>query len=848
MTDFVISLSDKTAHDPDLTGSKGAALARMVSAKLPVPRGFVVTTSTFRSVSESLINELAILDASGSTSDNALKSASALVRHGILAAAFPHGMASQIRSAWKTLGSPAVSVRSSSTAEDLAGTSFAGQYDTYLNVTSFNELLEKVRLVWASLHSAHAIGYRRRNGMSHTDAYMAVVVQTQLRPDASGVMFTRDPITGKQQFVVSAARGLGEGVVAGTAEADRYVLRPRVGTLISSEVSEKKVQVVTSRNGGIQTASVQAREQNKPALTSRQLTQLAGYGRRLVELFGSPQDIEFAVENRKLQILQSRPMTAVEKEERPDVPWNQEINRNYTWQRRGGPYYRLEQDAAVERLKHMKTCYDETASGMTADHVGHVTNGCLYVRPNEASEGVIKKRHQLQTRRVNASLRKGKSYFEDVLQGIVENRLDRLNKWKAAVKTFADLVAYLEASIETMGYVQGNLHWRQGKPAGRSDWHKEFSEITGEPEPKANVFLQAIPNRMTMLITRIVELAQIAQSDTELKRIFLGREFDQLSLRDISKRKQAKRFRTRFKAMMRIYGQRSAHGYGTSAGFSTPTWNIDHTLPFEFIATYVEQDLKALHRLERRALADRLRATARTRRKLSKDPKKLDRFNSALTEAEMGVRFLEDHNYYMEQLTIGTMREAIFDAGQALVRRGQVEHPDDVFHFSIAELKRIARKKTLSDLRPFVAERSEERDRRRRMKPPATLGKKPTKDKTKPGDGPVAGLVGSVIHGASASSGRVTGRAVVALPDSEHPRIHPGDILVAPNVGPDWTPVFATIGGLVLDSGSLGQHAALMAREYRIPSVMQTKEASRLIKDGQVVTVDGDAGTVELDH
>jgi phosphohistidine swiveling domain-containing protein len=848
MIDFVLSLSDQTAHDPDLAGSKGAALARIVSAKLPVPRGFVITTSTFRAVSNTLSKELTILDESGSTSDNALKTASAHARHAILGAGFPRGAVSLIRSAWKAIGSPAVSVRSSSTAEDLADASFAGQYDSYLNVTSFNELLEKIRMVWASLHSPHAIGYRRRNGMSHAGAHMAVVVQTQLQPDASGVMFTRDPITGKKQFVVSAARGLGEGVVAGTVEADRFVLRPRVGTLISSEVSTKKVQVIASRSGGIETVSLQTREQKKPTLTSRQLTQLAGYGRKLAELFRSPQDIEFAVENRKLQILQSRPMTAIEKQALPDVHWNKGINQKHTWQRRGGPYYRLEQDAAVERLKHMKTCYDETGSSMTANHVGHVTNGCLYVRPNAVGERALKKRHQLQTRRVNASLRKGKSYFEDVLQGYVENRLNKLKKKKNRIESFADQVDYLEASVETMGYIQGNLHWRQGKPGGRGSWHKQFSEITDEPEQNANVFVQAIPNRMTMLISRIVELAQIVQSDAKLKRIFLGREFDALSSRDISKRKRAKQFKARFKAMMRVYGQRSAHGYGTSAGFATPTWNIDHTLPFEFIATYVEQDLNALHRHETRALADRLRATVRMRRKLSKDPDKLDGFNSALAEAEIGVRFLEDHNYYMEQLTVGTMREAIFNTGQDLVKRGQIEHADDVFHFSITELKRIARKKTLGDLRSFVTERSEERERRRRMKPPATLGKKPKKVKPKPGDEPIAGLVGNVIRGASASSGRVTGRAVVALPGKEHPRIHPGDILVAPNVGPDWTPIFATIGGLVLDSGSLGQHAALVAREYRIPSVMQTKEASRLIKDGQIITVDGDAGTIELNR
>jgi len=845
MNELVVSLTDPATTEAALTGSKGAALAIMKQAKFPIPQGFVVTTEAFQAVAGSLNEGLAHLGDSSSTSENALRAASADARRLILHADFPRGAVARIRSAWKVMGSPAVSVRSSSTAEDLADASFAGQYDSFLNVTSFDAILARIRDVWVSLHSAHAIGYRRRHRMSHADAHMAVIIQRQLTPNTAGVMFTRDPVTGKRQFVINAARGLGEGVVAGTVQSDRFELRPKAGTLLSSNISEKKSRVVTSTDGGIETIAVAASDQKKPALTNRQLAQLASIGRKLARLFGSPQDIEFAVEAGRISILQSRPMTAIEPADKPDEPWNKVINRKYTWSRRGGPYYRLEQDTAVERLKHMKDCYDETGSSMTANHVGHVINGCLYVRPNEVGERTLKKRHAIQTRNVDASLKKGKSYFEDVLQAIVEDRLNRLKKQRAAIKTFTDRVNYMEACVVTMGYVQGNLHWRQGKPGGRGDWHKEFSEITGEPSNKANVFLQAIPNRMTMLIDRIIELARIVQSDRELKRIFVEREFDELTLRRIVARQKTRQFRNRFSAMMRVYGQRSGHGYGTGSGFSTPTWSIDHTLPFEFIATYVEQNLTKLDQQGKRAHDQRLLAATRMRRKLSSDPDKLERFNQSLSNAEMGVRFLEDHNYYMEQCTIGTMREAIYSVGLALVKRGQIDHPDDVFHFSIAELKRIGKKKAEEDLRIHMIERTEELERRKRMKPPATLGKKPKpgSEKERP-----TGLDGDIIRGASASSGRVTGRAVVALPNKEHPRIHPGDILVAPNVGPDWTPVFATIGGLVLDSGSLGQHAALVAREYRIPSVMQTKEASRLIKNGQTITVDGDAGTVELNH
>jgi len=846
MNNFVVSLSHPSARDAALTGSKGAALARITKAGLSIPPGFVVTTALFQAVTTKLGEGLSILDGSGSTSENALKDASAPVQRLIIDAPLPGGAAALIRSAWKAIGNPAVSVRSSSTAEDLADASFAGQYDSYLNVTSAKDLLEKVKLVWASLHSAHAIGYRRRHSMSHQEAHMAVVVQRQLSPEASGVLFTRDPVTGKNQMVISAALGLGEGVVAGTAQTDRFVLRPIAGTLITCDIVAKKARIANAPGGGIEAVAVDASDQQKAALNKPQLAKLAHVGRKLVKLFGGPQDVEFATLEGKVQILQSRPMTAIEPAAKADEPWNRGLDRSFSWNRRGGPYFRLEQDAAVARLKHMKDCYDETGSSMTAHHIGHVANGYLYVRSNEVGERTLKKRHKLQTQRVDASMKKGKSYFEDVLQAIVEERLDKLRLQRAGAKTFAAQVDYMKACIETMGYVQGNLHWRQGKPGGRGNWHKEFSEITGEAKPQANLYVQAIQNRMTRVISQIRDLAKIVQSDSILKRIFIERDFETLGLLEVSRRPKVKQFHIRFKAMMRVYGIRAGHGYGTGSGFATPTWNMDHTIPFEYIAAYVEQNLAALDQQEKQARAERVNATQRMRRRLAHDADKLKRFNQALTEATIGVRFLEDHNYYMEQCTIGTMRQSIHAVGQALVDRGQLDAPDDVFHFSVKELERIGQKKKHEDLRPCVTERSEELERRRRMNAPASLGKKPKRSDNRDEAEQAAGLDGDVIRGASASSGQATGKAVVVRADRQRPRIRPGDILVASNVGPDWTPVFAIIGGLVLDSGSLSQHAALVAREYRIPAVMQTKEASKIIRDGQQITVDGDAGMVKL--
>lgn len=635
-------------------------------------------------------------------------------------------------------------------------------------------------------------------------------------------------------------------MVSGSIQTDRFVLHPKTGKLLSSDVATKETKIVSNKKGGITTVPVAKTSKDKPALTQKQLNNLATFGQQLAKLFKSPQDIEFAATGKTLHILQSRPMTAVETVVEPDEPWDASVNKRHHWRYRGGPFNRLEEEYTLERMDQMRVCYEETGSSMTYDHVPHLTNGYVFVRSNKHNKKTLAKLYARQSRRVNTYLRQGKSYFEGALQSLIEDQLAELKQMHNAISNFSDLVDYLEAAIKTCAYVQGNLHWRQGKPGGRPDWPAEYHKITGRPALEAHTFTQAVQNRMTRLITRIRELARIVQKDPKLRQIFAERQFDTLTSPDIQNRKNVNYFHTRFQSMMRVYGLRTGQGYGTSSNFVTPTWNMDHTLPFEMIASYAEQNLNKLDRLEHEARTERINAIRKTRQQLANDPKKLKRFNNGLKLATIGVRFLEDHNYYMEQCTVGTMREAIFEVGQKMVQKNMTNAPDDVVHFSVAELKKLAQEKIPGDQRAFVRHRIEEREHRKRMNPPRTLGKAPKKTGTKSEENEDVGLHGNIIKGTGASRGHVTGKAVVALPNKPRPKIHPGDILVAPNVGPDWTPTFAIIGGLVLDSGSLSQHAALVAREYRVPSVMQTKEASSAIQTGQTITVDGDNGIVKI--
>lgn len=843
MSRTVLGLNEAQAKKAELTGGKGANLAKMVLAKLPVPNGFVVTTEVFQSVVVSL-PEVEKLQAVDPSNHRALERASVKVRAAILKCELPAEVEAEIVSAFEKMGASAVSVRSSSTAEDLEEASFAGQYDSFLNVDSAEDLIARMKDVWVSLYSPHAVMYRHRHKIPFEKVSMAVVVQEQLTPDVAGVLFTKDPVSGKRQYVVTAVLGLGEGVVAGTAEADRFVLAPKTGKVIESDVASKTMRVVATETGGIETEVVPDDLGEAPTLTPAQLKKLADYGRKLARMNKGPQDIEFAVVNKKVALLQARAITALEEEVPPDEPWDKGASKRYTWNRRRGPCTRLEEAYLREHADQMRVCYEEVGSSMTQNHVSHFANGYLFMRTNKHDDKTQKRLEARQTRRVNASLKKGKSYFEDVLQGMIEDRLADLKVQRTQAKTLSDLVTYMEDCMKMAAWVQGNLHWRQGKPGGRPDWTKTFHEVTGEPPLDAHIYTMAIQNRMTHLVDRIRELARITQGDRVLKRIMLNRAFDDLYEKRVKERSAGALFWKKFRSMLRVYGQRNGAGYGASNSFTTPTWNMDWSIPFAVIASYVEQDLNKIDQRERDARKERVRATAAMRRKLAHDPKKLKQFNEGLEQAVMGVRFLENHNYYMEQCSIGTMREAVYAVGQAFVKNDLIEHPDDVIHLTLEELKAVAESK--EEQRALVREREREHELRKRMKAPQTIGNPPKPKEDGESDGPKRGLDGNTIYGASASAGRYRGKALVVEAGKPHAKVHPGDILVAGNVGPDWTPTFAIIGGLVLDSGSLGQHAALVAREYRIPAVMMTQEASKVIKTGQVITVDGDNGVVEL--
>ncbi len=314
MTESVLWFDDVDNDDIDRVGGKGASLGEMSRNDFPVPPGFVFTTAAYRRfLDEAGIREelFDAVDVDPEDSE-ALRDAHERAEELILGAEMPEDLRLAAVESYSKLDEEFVAVRSSATAEDLPDASFAGQQETYLNVKGENEVVEKIKDCWASLFTERAIYYRNENGFPHDEVEIAVVVQAMVDADKSGVMFTSHPSTGEPRVVVEAAWGLGESVVSGGVTPDNYVFDRQSQEILKATVARKKTMHVKDASTG-ETVEEEVPEDRveERVLSEDEVRELAGVGEKLEEHYGSPQDVEWAMVDDELYVLQSRPITTI---------------------------------------------------------------------------------------------------------------------------------------------------------------------------------------------------------------------------------------------------------------------------------------------------------------------------------------------------------------------------------------------------------------------------------------------------------------------------------------------------------------------------------------------------------
>jgi pyruvate,water dikinase len=812
----------------------------------------------------------------------------AAVRSAILQTPVPSDITAAIMAAYQALGTGetvAVAVRSSATADDLPGASFAGQQETFLNVIGAEAVLDATRRCWASLWTDRAVSYRASRGIDPGSVRLAVVVQRMVDAQVAGVLFTANPLTGKRrQAVIDANPGLGEAVVVGATTPDHFVVDTSSGKIVERRVGDKQVVVQAVAGGGTERRE-QPTEDGSACLSDAQVRTLAALGVQVEVHFGVPQDIEWTIDAAgALWLLQARPITTLF----PlplDAPVSDEPLRVYlcftvqqgTFQPftpigisamrliaseiatfLGFPPHDTLQGPRFVTEAAARVFLDVT--GALRSIVGRTILTQVLVQA-EAQAAVIFERlgseprlSLVKTPRWSLVLAIGRVLVRTRLPYALLRALARPDSARThllqlidRLRNAANVTATTDphhrvATVEQLFFdtLPRLLSATAPVMLGSIGTFALASRLLGNlaSEDERRTVLRGLPNNPTMEMNLALwALAQTVRVDPPTTVLVQNTSPAQLS--DVfcsgALPPPLQHGLTQFLA---IYGHRSVN----ELDLGVPRWLEDPTYLFSMLASYFQlRDLdKAPDRQFQRAAQEAeamLAELTRRARRASLLRGLLVGFFLRRARALGGLREMPRSAL---ALLLAQARTLFLPAGEALTQTGRLVHADDIFFLSLPEVYAAL---DGADFRSTAGERRAQyaQERARRSVPLVLLS-----DGTTPAAQPVAGdATGHLLRGIPASPGRATGPARVILEPHAAQLAH-GEILVAPSTDPGWTPLFLTAGGLVMETGGAMSHAAIVAREYGIPAVVGVAEATKRIQTGQSVTVDGSSGTVTI--
>jgi len=866
---YILPLNDKTAS-LELTGGKGASLARLLSAGQPVPDGFHITTDAYRDfVAENQL-QLVIEEAMKQLNldvPSTLEEVSRQIRQAFLKAEMPQQASAEIVNAYADLPgiNPAVAVRSSATVEDLPEASFAGQQETYLNMSGASHVLDAVRQCWASLWTGRAIRYRAQQGIHAKGAALAVVVQMLIPAEAAGVLFTVNPVTGnRNQVQISAAWGLGDAVVGGRVTPDDYLVDKRINKVLQKNIADKEVRTIRV-NGGAEDQLVPENLRKVQVLAEEDIRNLAVLGRRIEELFGLPVDIEWAMADGNLYILQARPITAL-----PDafVPPPEE------WElpEEKGRYMRASIiDMMPEPLSPLfatmgVAMYNNAMLDMLEEITGvrrekfppelvTTIQTYAYMKVNYSAKEWWAMLYGLAPRMKGLITAGPKHFREEALPAYRDKvallaqkdptRLSANELWNDAHElTFTALYFLAVLQVDTLGASAGseglftNLYNR---------FYKEKFKLD------APAFLMG-HNTIPMQADKAIwDLAMWVRENDTLKEYLAGTKTSQIveDLEDAQSRAGIEN------SIWQEWLQRMAY-YRREFGYILYDLDFACEIPGENPAPALEV-LKMILRgegtdpYERQERLERQRLEAVSRLKDTARGLKGWAVRRALRWATNTSEVRED-SIASIGLAYPGLRKVLRELGQRLAEAGVIQDAGDIYWLEedeiAARLDKLEAGKQMESLAESVQQRKSINQAAAKYLPPTQIPYSKTYmgiplEVFVPGEG---GQEGDRLKGVGASAGKVAGPARVILGPEEFDQMRQGEILVAKQTTPAWTPLFAMASAVVTDIGGPMSHGSIVAREYGIPAVMGTVAATRVIKTGQVIHVDGGAGLVALDE
>lgn len=888
----------------ETAGGKGANLARLLAAGLPVPDGFVLPVSAYRAfvsqhnLARTIDATLAGLDAGNSW---ALEAASASIRAGFANGAVAPALRAALAGSYRRLGEPPVAVRSSATAEDLPDLSFAGQQDTFLNVRGLDALCAAVVQCWSSLWTARAIGYRARNGIDQRSVALAVVVQAMAPAQASGVLFTANPLTGRRtETVIDATLGLGEALVSGQVEPDHYVIDPARGAILHKTLGAKGT-VISARLGG---GTVTEQQDNRAvsAIPDAVALELAALGSRVQALYASPQDIEWAWDGDRLYLLQARaitslyplpdgmPMTplqvmfafaAVQGIFEPMTPLGQDTIKLVLSGARGvfglSPDFGRQQVivSAGERLYINCTAVLSNRIGREVlpriiraiDPGVAQAFGAAIHDPRLAPSGPPLRRDSLRRilgfllpmlRRIVRIWRDPAAARRDLARNMDVALADGAERAAATGDLWTDYTRRIDLLLAT-GNLFPDLIVPQGVAAvvaGMAPFFGVLQRFADEAaaesgQPEVALLPLKIARSLPYNVTTEMDLALwqaalIIRGDEESAQMFAS-----IPAADLAQDYLAGRLPPVAQMAVAIF----LHQYGMRGpgeiDIGRSRWREQPEPLMQTLQSYLAitdpqaaPDVVFSRGAGEAAAAVQQLAAAVARTLGGPIKARLVRWAAMRYRALGGLR--EAPKFFAVRM-LGLIRQGLLESGAALAAAGLIDQPDDLFYLYVAELQEIAALREVSPtLRSAIAERRARHERElRRKQLPRVLFSDGTACYEGVRAAANAASAANAIVGDGVSPGVVEGIVHVVF-NPAGAQLAPGEILVCPGTDPAWTPLFLAAGGLVTEVGGMMTHGSVVAREYGIPAVVGVHEATTRLHSGQRIRVDGSAGMIVI--
>ncbi|AZZ94446.1 phosphoenolpyruvate synthase [Hahella sp. KA22] len=894
----IVEVSGQQKSNTQSLGGKASSLNTLAAAGFPVPRAYCLTVDAYASfLQESGLDQwisgLEQWDASAFTQ----------IRQRIEDTQLPSSLRQAIVGAYKDIGAERVAVRSSAISEDSEEHSFAGQYDTYLHVENEENLVDCVKRCWGSFWTERAHAYegrqdqRRSNDANAPKQGIAVVIQAMIDADAAGVLFTADPLNGDpQRTVIESCWGLGEGVVSGQVTTDTFVVDNQKMELLEQTLREKPVMSTRAENGGVCLRKTATDKINAPTLNENEALALAGYANAIRSHYGREMDIEWALKDGKIWILQARPITVTPT--RGDNRLFADADESNSYIRDNALFSRMDTGEIVTGLMTplgLSFCrfYQHKVHGPAVKTMGlldigdsqhymgylqghvylNISASAMLLTQCPPTRDPLKFTKRYSTEEVDLNFYTNP--YGKAPQGLQYLKsagywtLYQVRNLMTAERTVRDMISlrkreterFLKLDLSAMSLSELNAemqridrYFLESCAAYMPFFLQSFALYDALAElcekwlgdtskGLQNRIKASLSNLRTIEVTRgVCDLAASIQRSNHLRQLVLETPLEQLAQALQNDAEGARFWNNDFMAFLRDYGARGRQEFE----LSIPRWADDPSYLLQVIRMYLTSDVQLESRLEE---IDRKRDDD-TRALLSGLPLRIRLLFKFVisTYAKMAERREATRPTYIAQTWF--YRKIIVEVMRRLSAE-KVLKMEDLPYIDFNELRDyLAGKKSAQQA--FSAELIE-RNRRshllnqRLQEPPMAIvgGHTPQREtaETAPTDD------NQVFQGIGASPGVAMGRArvITDLPRQAE-EFQQGEILVARFTDASWTPLFVLAAGVVADVGSMLSHSSIVSREFGIPAIVNTKTTTRRIRTGDMLYLDGDAGIVRIEE